>query len=637
MKPDKIGTQGAGLMTRKRKRLRGTVAKVIKSSHPSQPEKAEMDIRLIEERWRLAAQAGKMYAYDWDVATDIVLRSGEVASVVGREVSVLTREQVLARVHPDDRALFAASATELTPDNPDTQISYRVLDPDGSVKWLGKTARAYFDGNGRMVRMIGMVTDITESKLGEEKLREYERAVEYVEEFISVFDREYRCIMTNRAYLSRRKLAREQVVGHFAREFVDEEIYETVIRPKLDECFQGKVVKYELRYTYPEIGERDLLAAYYPIEGRNGVDRIVCVLHDITDRKMAEASLRESEERFRVVADTAPVMIWMSSTDKQPNYFNQAWLDFTGRSFEAELQSGLAAITHPDDFDRCRKIYIEAFDSRRPFKKECRLRRHDGEYRWVLDTGVPRFLADGSFVGYIGSCIDVTDHKLAEEALSNVNRQLIEAHEQERTRIARELHDDINQRIALLCVQLETAKQGLPASAVQASNRIKEALECISNLGNDIQELSHRLHSSKLEFLGLETASAGFCREVSTRQKVEIDFHSENVPKNLPNEVSLCLFRVLQEALQNASKHSGSRCLEVLLSGKRGNEIELTVHDKGIGFEPEEAIKGRGLGLANMRERLRLVDGQLSIQSKPHQGTTIHAHVPLSHSMATPR
>src|SRR5215467_15042630 len=123
-------------MTRKRKKLRGTAAKVIEFPHSSQPDKAEIDIRLMEERWRLAAQAGKMYAYDWDVATDVVARSGEVASVIGREASVLTREQVLARVHPDDRALFAASVTERTPDNPDTQISYRVLNPDGSVKWL---------------------------------------------------------------------------------------------------------------------------------------------------------------------------------------------------------------------------------------------------------------------------------------------------------------------------------------------------------------------------------------------------------------------------------------------------------------------------------------------------------------------
>src|SRR5215471_16549827 len=490
------------------------------------------------------------------------------------------------------------------------------------------------DLTGGVVGCSAIARDITEQKLAEDRLREYERAVEGSEEMIAVVDRDYRYLIANRKFLEMRNMTREQVVGRLAPEVLNAGVFETLVQEKLDQCFRGEAVRYELEYTYPDIGKRNILASYFPIEGVKGIDRVACILLDITDRKMAEASLRESEERFRVVADTAPVMIWMSGTDKKPTYFNKAWLEFTGRALDVEKQSGLNAITHPDDLERCRKIYCEAFDSRRAFKKECRIRRHDGQYRWVLDNGVPRFLPDGSFVGYIGSCIDVTDHKLAEQALSNVNRQLIEAHEQERTRVARELHDDINQRIALLGVQLDTARQRLPASAVQSKDRITEALECVTNLGNDIQALSHRLHSSKLEFLGLETASAGLCRELSARQKVEIDFHSENIPKNLPKEISFCLFRVLQEALQNASKHSGSRHLKVLLASRGGNEIELTVRDSGIGFEPEKAMKGRGLGLANMQERLRLVDGTLSIQSKPHRGTTIHAHVPISPRLA---
>ena len=486
------------------------------------------------------------------------------------------------------------------------------------------------DSTGEVVGFSGIARDITRQKQAEEKLREYERAVEASEEMIVVVDRDYRYLIANRKFLEMRKMTKEQVIGRLPHEVLNEGFFEAVVKEKLDQCFRGEVVRYELKYTYPHVGERNILASYFPIEGAQGVDRVACIFLDITDRKMAEASLRESEERFRVVADTAPVMIWMSGVDKQSTYFNQAWRDFTGSAVDVQQRSDLAVITHPDDFERSSRIYDEAFESRRPFRKECRLRRHDGEYRWILDTGVPRFLADGSFVGFIGSCIDVTDHKLAEQALSNVNRQLIEAHEQERARIARELHDDINQRIALLGVQLETAQQSLPASAVQSKDRIAEALEFVVNLGNDIQSLSHRLHSSKLEFLGLETASAGLCRELSARQKVEIDFHSENIPKNLPKEISFCLFRVLQEALQNASKHSGSRHLKVLLASRGGNEIELTVRDSGIGFEPEKAMKGLGLGLANMQERLRLVDGTLSIQSKPHRGTTIHAHVPIS-------
>jgi len=206
-------------------------------------------------------------------------------------------------------------------------------------------------------------------------------------------------------------------------------------------------------------------------------------------------SVLESERRFRLVANTAPVMIWMSGPDKLCNYFNQPWLDFTGRSLEAELGNGWLEGVHPDDLKDRLDIYTLSFDLRESFKMQYRLRRHDGEYRWVLDIGVPRLSLDGSFAGYIGSCIDITDHKLAEEALASVGRRLIEAHEEERTWIARELHDDINQRIALLSVQLEQWAQHPAGSEVEVSNHIRNILQALADLGNDIQALSHRLHS----------------------------------------------------------------------------------------------------------------------------------------------
>jgi len=353
---------------------------------------------------------------------------------------------------------------------------------------------------------------------------------------------------------------------------------------------------------------------------------------DITERKQAMVTLHESEERFRLVANTAPVMIWMAGVDKLCTYFNHGWLQFTGRSFEQERGNGWAEGVHSEDLERCWNTYAKAFDRREPFQMEYRLRRHDGEYRWVLDQGVPRFHADGSFAGYIGSCIDVTERKLAEEALSTVSQKLIRAQEEERTRLARELHDDINQRLALLALNLESLKQNLPSSAVKLKQQIAAAGKEIVDLGSDVQALSHHLHSSKLELLGLVAAATGFCGELSERQGVQIDFHSENVPRDLSPEISLCLFRVLQEGLQNAIKHSGSRHFQVSLQGG-ADEIALTVQDAGVGFEPGAAIKGRGLGVTSMKERLKLVDGKLLIDSKPQQGTTIQARVPIPSKM----
>jgi len=355
-----------------------------------------------------------------------------------------------------------------------------------------------------------------------------------------------------------------------------------------------------------------------------------------TVRKEAELAVRESEGRFRLVANTAPVLIWMSGPDKLCAYFNQPWLEFTGRPLEAELGNGWSEGVHPQDLKGCLDTYTQAFDLRESFKMQYRLRRHDGEYRWVSDIGVPRLNPDGSFAGYIGSCVDITERKKAEEGLADLGRRLIEAHEEERTWIARELHDDINQRIALLAVELEQWNQQPPDSAVELHRHLGRVHQGLSDLGRDIQALSHRLHSSKLEYLGIVVAAKSFCKELSEQQKVEIDFSAAAISNNVSKEISLCLFRVLQETLQNAVKHSGVRHFTVDLRGTAA-EIELTVSDLGAGFDPQDAINRRGLGLISMRERLQLVKGEISIKSQPGGGTTIHARVPFSSSSDSAR
>ena len=342
--------------------------------------------------------------------------------------------------------------------------------------------------------------------------------------------------------------------------------------------------------------------------------------------KRAETQLRESEGRFRLVANTAPVMIWMAGTDRKCSYVNKTWLNFTGRPLEAELGDGWVQGVHTDDSNRCLQTYTEAYNRRESFELQYRLRRKDGEYRWVLDDGVPRFNPDGTFAGYIGSCIDITERKLAEESLATIGRRLIEAHEAERTWIGRELHDDINQRLALLAIELDRWSQG--ASTNEVTELVRHTRAHITEIAQDVQGLSHRLHSSKLDYLGLATAAKSFCRELSEKTKVEIVFRDARIPHTLSKEVSLCLFRVLQEALQNAVKHSGVRSFTVDLRGTE-ESIELTVADFGAGFQEQEACTRHGLGLISMRERLQLVHGELSVKSKPGAGTTIRARVPL--------
>jgi PAS domain S-box-containing protein len=361
-------------------------------------------------------------------------------------------------------------------------------------------------------------------------------------------------------------------------------------------------------------------------------------------RRKTEAELRDSQMRFGGIVESAMDAIISIDERQRVVVFNNAAEKVFGCPARDAIGSPIDRFI-PERFRAAHREHVRHFG-----EASTTTRRASGAL-WGLRANGQEFPIEAAISQTrVGSkrlftviARDITERKQAEEALSSVSRRLIEAHEEERAWIARELHDDINQRVALLGVNLEGLKQDLSASNGQMSRRVKEVQEHVSDLASDIQALSHRLHSSKLEYLGLGAAAEGFCKELSAGQNVEIDFHSRVIPKNVPQEISLCIFRVLQEALQNAVKYSGARRFEVSLAAAL-NEIELTVHDSGIGFEPEKAIGGHGLGLTSMKERLKMVDGYLSIDSKPQSGTTIYARVPLapriefpSHEPAAPR
>jgi PAS domain S-box-containing protein len=378
-------------------------------------------------------------------------------------------------------------------------------------------------------------------------------------------------------------------------------------------------------YVHKSHASSDLMPAIEAVlEGRPFIGNGLEFGQD-AGRARTDGALRESEESFRLIANAAPAMIRMSGPDKLCVYFNRRWLEFTGRPLDAELGNGWADAIHPEDLRHCMESYAQAFDRHEPFRMQYRLLRHDGKYRWILDSGAPRFNAGREFAGYIASAIDINEQKLAEEALSTMSRRLIEAQEDERRWIARELHDDICQRLSLLILNLERLSD---ASLDATRAGVARSIELALDLSGDIRVLSDQLHSSSLEYLGLAVTATTYCSELAEQYGVKIDVHLENVPTDLSWEISLCLYRVLQEGLQNAIKFSGAREFQVSIQGL-ANEISLTVRDSGIGFDASEAARKGGLGLISLAERLKLVNGRISIDSQLHRGTKIHARVPL--------
>jgi PAS domain S-box-containing protein len=342
------------------------------------------------------------------------------------------------------------------------------------------------------------------------------------------------------------------------------------------------------------------------------------------------SALRESEKRFRVMANTTPSLIWMCDQEGKIVYLNERLLAFTGTNPKEGYGELWSASVHPDDLMIVSAGRSSALKSHESFSDEYRMRRNDGVYRWIFDVASPRLNGDGSFAGFIGSGVDVTDQKMAREALEKVSGQLIEAQEKERSHLARELHDDICQRLALLSIRIEKVSQDWPTGQTPVGDQLKQIWQQCSTLTTDVQALSHELHPSILDHLGLVTAAKSFCREISEHSGAVVGFTSTNVPGSLPREVSLSLFRVIQEALHNSVKYSGAKRFEVHLQGTSG-DIELEVSDDGVGFDAAN-LKSKGLGLVSMQERINFVRGRFSVQSRVGEGTKIIVSVPLVES-----
>jgi PAS domain S-box-containing protein len=483
------------------------------------------DRKLVEEQLRQSesqlAEAQRLAhigSWNWDVRGSIVTWSDEIYRIFGVDRQAFKpayEDTIMELIHPEDRASLRDAVERSLKTQRPSSFYYRLLRHNGEERVVHSRWEVISDEDGNPIRMFGTAQDVTERKLAEERLREYEKVVEGLEEMIVVVDQDYRYLIANRSFLSYRNMEREEVVGHLIPEVLNKRVFENVIKQKLDECFQGKVVRYESTYRYPERGERNLLLSYFPIEGPGGVNRAACIIQDITERKLAEQKLRATTEQLRALS--------------------------------ARLQS---------------------------------------------------------------------------------------AREEEGTRIAREIHDELGAALTSLKWDLESFDKVISESGDQAQlhvlrERIEAMLRLTETTISTVRRISSELRPSVLDDLGLVEAIEWRAQQFQARTGIICRCDCSLDDLNFSREQSTAVFHILQEALTNILRHAQATRVDIKMKAEAG-EFVLTISDDGKGITEDEKSRSESLGLLGMQERAHLIGGKINIAGVEGKGTVVSVRVPNS-------
>ena len=400
------------------------------------------------------------------------------------------------------------------------------------------------------------------------------------------------------------------------------------LKDDLDQLLADNIREVNGKYTYISItGTHSVLvhAARLELPG----DRFrVLVSHD--DFVTPKEALRKSEERLSQLLETTNIVAWEADPETwRFTYVSAQAREFLGYPIAAWYAPDfIVSSMHPDDRENAIEICTTTSRIADSFDLTFRMLANDGSVVWIHNL-VSITRAGGRVVGVHGFMIDITEERRIQEVLRDLGSRLIAAQEKERSRVARELHDDLNQRMALLSIELE--QLGSEAKNPRRLRRhVHKLQESVGEIAADIHRLSYRLHPSKLDHLGLVPAVESLCKELSN-DKLTIVFQHTGFPGRLSQDITLCLFRIAQEALRNTVKYSGAHIAQVKLD-KLDHEISLSISDDGCGFDTDSNAMRQGLGFTSMRERLRLLDGKIEINSQLMQGTTIQVSVPLTAS-----
>lgn len=464
----------------------------------------------------------------------------------------------------------------------------------------------------------------------------------------------------NRAYADWFGVGKDQLTGRHMRDLFGPEAFQQLL-PHIERALDGEVVSHETTITLPTNQTKTILGTYMPDIGQDGrVRGFAVMVADVSERRRAEAAVRASEEKFRIMADSTPVMVWIADTTQARNWFNRSWLEFSGRTMEQDQGDGWSKQVHPDDREKCLDVYSTSFDARLPFSIEYRMRRRDGQYRWLWEIGRPLFDADGQFTGYIGSCVDITDrkeHEQEREYLLNSERYA----RGEAERVSR-LKDEF---LATLSHELRTPLNAilgwaqLLRSGQPDKQELDQGLEVIernarvqTQIISDLLDMS-RIVSGKLrlevEEVDLPMLVHGALQTVqhsADAKEIQLERHIDPNAGTIAGDAGR-LQQVLWNLLSNAIKFTPRGGRVIVRLERHAQHVELTVQDTGQGIPTEflphvferfrqanasttRTFGGLGLGLSIVKSLVELHGGVVRCHSDgPGTGATFTVTLPL--------
>jgi len=594
-----------------------------------------------EHRYRRLIEALPAAIYICDAQGRITFYNDIAATIWGRKPEIGKDLWCGARklYHPDGSMMAhedCPMAVAIREGRSVRGVEIVVERPNGTRSYVLPHPDPIRDASGMIVGAVNMVIDLTERRAAEEALRESELRFRQLAENINKVFWLANPEVTQIHYVSP---AYEKMWGRSCTSlYAEPTSWMDSVHPDDRERareVRAQAVAGEHDQTYrivcPDGSLRWVHDRAFPVRDDSGnLVRIAGVAEDITELKNAEALVARAREFYLTLLDWFPTPIWRSDVNGECNYFNQTWLSFTGRTIEQERGHGWSEGVHPEDLTKCLKVFHDAFALRRPFEMEYRLRRYDGEYRWVIDHGQLFHDLEGQFAGYIGSCYDITERKQTEDSLRTLSHRLLRAEDEERRRIAKELHDSTAQDLVAVMMNLGLLQDALGERDGKFGEIITDSLAILENSTNDIRTLSYVVHPPRLDETGLVGAltefAAGFGKRADIRVRVELPPDLDR----LPEEIELALFRVVQESLANVLRHSKSETATIRLM-KSEKRIVVEVIDFGRGLPhtmTAQSPGALGVGIAGMRERMQHFGGRLELDSSS-KGTTVRAVLPL--------